>query len=100
MLPTHLGSDRASSVEQLSITVRVIRVTILVAGSEGVPGVPCVHTIVELETKAIQRCVITEKAPTRALTPRSLNVKLGPRRNYHEGRAAIRHYADQPALPL
>ena len=58
-------------------------------------------------------CTITEKAPTRAfswlkaptsaftfktllrhyakraLTPRSLNVKLGPQRNYHEGRAAI-----------
>ena len=57
--------------------------------------------------------VITEKAPTRAfswlkaattaftfktisrhyakwaLTPRSLNVKLGPRRNHHKGRAAI-----------
>ena len=69
-------------------------------------------------------CTITEKAPTRAfswlkaattaftfktllrhyakrvLTPRSLNVKLGPRRNYHEGRAAIRHYANQPACPL
>ena len=29
-----------------------------------------------------------------------LNVKLGPRRNYHEGRAAIRHYANQPARPL
>ena len=65
--------------------------------------------------------VITEKAPTRAffwlkaattaftfktllrhhakraLTPRSLNVKLGPR---HKGRAAIRHYANQPARPL
>ena len=61
---------------------------------------------------------ITEKVPTRAfswlkaattaftfktllrhyakqtLTPRSLNVKLGPRRNYHKGRAAIRHYAN------
>ena len=36
----------------------------------------------------------------RALTPRSLNVKLGPRRNYHKGRAAIRHYAKQPARPL
>ena len=35
-----------------------------------------------------------------ALTPRSLNVKLGPRRNYHKGRAAIRHYANQPARPL
>ena len=36
----------------------------------------------------------------RALTPWSLNVKLGPRRNYHEGRAAIRHYANQTARPL
>ena len=60
---------------------------------------------------SIQRLVITEKAPTRAfswlkaattaftfktllrhyakraLTQRSLNVKLGPRRNYHKGRA-------------
>ena len=32
------------------------------------------------------------------MTPRSLNVKLGPRRNYHKGRAAIRHYANQTAL--
>ena len=36
----------------------------------------------------------------RLLTPRSLNVKLGPRRNYHKGRAAIRHYANQTARPL
>ena len=36
----------------------------------------------------------------RALTPWSLNVKLGPRRNYHKGRAAIRHYANQTARPL
>ena len=36
----------------------------------------------------------------RVLTPRSLNVKLGPRRNYHKGRAAIRHYANQTARPL
>ena len=67
---------------------------------------------------------ITEKAPTRAfswlkaptsaftfktllrhyakrvLTPRSLNVKLGPRHNYHKRRAAIRHYANQTARPL
>ena len=77
-----------------------------------------------IQTKAIQMFVITEKARTRefswfkaattaftfktllrhyakwALTPRSLNVKLGPRRNYHKGRAAIRHYANQPARPL
>ena len=36
----------------------------------------------------------------RALTPRSLNVKLGLRCNYHKGRAAIRHYANQTARPL
>ena len=36
----------------------------------------------------------------RELTPRSLNMKLGPQRNYHKGRAAIRHYAHQPAHPL
>ena len=36
----------------------------------------------------------------RVLTPRSLNVKLGPRRNYHKGRAPIRHYANQIARPL
>ena len=60
--------------------------------------------------------IITEKAPTRAfswlkaattaftfktqlrhyakrpLITQCLNVKLGPRRNYHKGRAAIRHY--------
>ena len=36
----------------------------------------------------------------RALTPRSLKVKLGPQRNYHKGRAAIRHYANQTARPL
>ena len=33
------------------------------------------------------------------MTPWSLNVKLGPRRNYHKGRVAIRHYANQPARP-
>ena len=36
----------------------------------------------------------------RVLTPRSLNEKLGPQRNCHEGWAAIRHYANQPARPL
>ena len=36
----------------------------------------------------------------RVLTPWSLNVKLGPRCNYHKGRAAIRHYANQPARPF
>ena len=73
--------------------------------------------------RSIRRFVITEKAPTRAfswlkaatnaftfktllrhyakraLTPRSLNVKLGPRRKGHKGRAAIRHYANQTARP-
>ena len=69
---------------------------------------PC---LLMLQTKAIRRFVITEKAPTRAfswlkaaataftfktllrhyakqaLTPRSLNVKLGPRPKGHKGRA-------------
>ena len=36
----------------------------------------------------------------RVLTPWSLNVKLGPQRNYHNGRAAIRHYANQTARAL
>ena len=74
--------------------------------------------------RTIRRFVITEKATNRAfswlkaattaftfktllrhyakqaLTLRSLNVKLGPQRNYHKGRAAIRHYANQTARPL
>ena len=32
----------------------------------------------------------------RTLTSRFLNMKLGPRRNYHKGQAAVRHYANQP----
>ena len=72
---------------------------------------PSVFTITE---KAPTRAFSWFKAPTsaftfktllrhyakRVLTPLSLNVKLGPRRNYHKGRAAIRHYANQPARPL
>ena len=29
-----------------------------------------------------------------------LNMKLGPQRNHHKGRAAVRHYANQPARPF
>ena len=82
-----------------------------------VTGAPTHSTHTSASKSSIRRFVITEKAPTRALswlkaattavtfktllrhyakralTPRSLNVKLGPRRNYHKGRAAIRHYA-------
>ena len=58
---------------------------------------------------SIRRFVITEKAPTRAFSwfkaattafTRSHNMKLGPLRNYHKGRAAIRHHANQTARPL
>ena len=35
-----------------------------------------------------------------ALTPRSLNVKLGLQHNYHKGRAAIRNYANQTNFML
>ena len=83
-----------------------------------VPGVrvqdPIQYTVYSSASKScIRRFVITEKAPTRAfswlkaattaftfktllrhyakwtLTPRSLNVKLGPQGNYHKGRAAL-----------
>ena len=74
---------------------------------------PLYGYFVEIQTKAIRRFVITEKAPTRAfswlkaattaftfktllrhyaklaLTPRSLNVKLGLQCKGHKGRAAI-----------
>ena len=76
------------------------------------PSVPQpVFTITE---KALTRASSLLKAPTSAftfktllrhyakqvLTPRSLNVKLGRQRNYHKGRAAIRHYVNQTARPL
>ena len=70
-------------------------------------------------TSATIGCTITEKAPTRAFSwlkaattaftlktlwrhyaKRSLNMKLGPLRNYHKGRAAIRYYANKTARPL
>ena len=102
-------------------------VTIIVcctqSGDRSVLQTPSVS--ISASKSSIQRFVITEKAPTRrafswlkaattaftfktllrhyakqALTPRSLNVKLSPRRNYHKGRAAIRHYANQTARPL
>ena len=86
--------------------------------------VPVCVCKLELEKKVREVFTIAEKARTRAfswlkaptsaftfktllkhyakrvLTPRSLNVKLGQRRNYHKGRAAIRHYANQTARPL
>ena len=73
---------------------------------------------------SIRRFVITEKAPTRAfswlkaatsaftfktllrhyakqaLTPRSLNVKLAPRRKSQGTGGYIRHYVNQTARPL
>ena len=108
----HRRPDGAGPLRALGVpvTCHVSRVTVV--------------SRVVLQTKAIQKFVITEKAPTmafsslkaattpftfktllrhyakRTLTPRSLNMKLGPRRNYHKGRAAIRHYANQPACPF
>ena len=86
----------------------------------GVPAVCSVSVCTSASKSSIQRFVITTRAfswlkaattaftfktllkhyAKQALTPRSLNVKLGPRRNYHKGRAAIRHYANQTARPL
>ena len=78
--------------------------------------------ITSASKSSVRRFVIPEKAPTRAfswlkaattaftfktllrhnakraLTLQSLNVKLGPRRNYHKVRAAIRHYAKEENL--
>ena len=86
-----------------------------------VAGRAIICVCISASKSSIRRVVITEKAPTRAfswlnaattaftfktllrhyakraLTPRSLNVKLGPQRNYHKGRAAIRHYSNQTA---
>ena len=81
------------------------------ASNEGYPKVPEDYTIMEkAPTRAISWLKVATTAFTfntllrhyakRALTPRSLNVKLGPQRNYHEGRAAIRHYANQTARSL
>ena len=92
---------------------------------DGAPGTSGVKfSAANLSIGSTTGCTITEKATTRAfswlkaptsaftfktllrhyakraLTPRSLNVKLGPRRNYHKGQAAIRHYANQTARPL
>ena len=67
---------------------------------------PClglVSCLLGLETKIIRmfpKISHLRHYAKRALTPRSLKVKLGPRRNYHKGRAAIRHYANQTARPL
>ena len=98
----------------------------LISSTQPIPDhiVSGVSVSASASKSSIQRFVITEKAPTRAfswlkaattaftfktllrhyakraLTPWSLNVKLGPRRNYHKGRAAIRHYANQTARPL
>ena len=57
-------------------------------------------TLLKTPTSAFTFKTLLSHYAKRALTPRSLNVKLGPRRNYHKGRAAIRHYANQTACPL
>ena len=91
---------------------------------DGMEYVPSWSLATSASKRSIRRFKITEKAPTRAfswlkaattaftfktlvrhydkqtLTLRSLNVKLGPRCNYHKGRGAIRHYANQTACPL
>ena len=109
-----LGCGVAAGVVQ---SLHLAHDTQLVAGRHRYSAVCCSigsttgSTITE---KAPTRAFSWLKAPTsaftfktllrhyakRALTPQSLNVKLGPRRNYHKGRAAIRHYANQTARPL
>ena len=57
------------------------------------------HGWLKAATTAFTLKTLLRHYAKRALTPRSLNVKLCPRRNYHKGRAAIRHYANQPPVP-
>ena len=59
-----------------------------------------VISLLKAATNAFTFKTLLRHYAKRALTPRPLNVKLGPRRNYHKGRAAIRHYANQTARPL
>ena len=105
-------------------TVERIKAASLCTGDQILQDIELLHhlSIVLCSAPSVPQPVftITEKAPTRAfswlkaptraftfktllrhyakqaLTPQSLNVKLGPRRNYHKGWAAIRHYANQP----
>ena len=82
-------------------------------GGRCTPSPPDLHTRASNEGKICEYFTITEKAPTRAfswlksptsaftfktllrhyakraLTPRSLNVKLGPRHKSHKGRAVL-----------
>ena len=80
------------------------------------PNIFLTSVLTSASKSSIRRFVITEswlKAATtaftfktllrhyakQALTPWSLNVKLGLRRNHHKGRATIRHYANPPSVP-
>ena len=108
-----------ASVTASSVSEDIVKQEWEVGGGRGAWNV-----VTSASERSIRRFVITEKAPTRAfswlkavttaftfktllrhyakraLTPRSLNVKLCLQRNYHKGRAAIRHYANQTARPL
>ena len=122
MIHRHSHQQPATAAHQISSGEVSVQCTGGDNGSAGHPHHP--HHRTSASKSCIRRFVITEKAPTRAfswlkaattaftfktllrhyakraMTTRSLKVKLGPRRNYHEGRAAIRHYANQPACPL
>ena len=94
------------------LIIIVIITIIIISAVKNDPSVP--QSVLTITEKAPIRAFSWLKATTsaftfktlfrhyakRALTPRSLNVKLGPGRNYHEGWAAIRHYANQTVRPL
>ena len=86
------ASPRTSAVNDPSVSQLVFTIT------EKVPTMAFFW--LKAPTSAFRFKTLLRHYAKQALTPRSLNMKLGPRRNYHKGRAAIRHYANQPARPL
>ena len=60
----------------------------------------CAFSWLKAATTAFTFKTLLRHFAKQTLTPRSLNVKLGPQHNYHKGPAAIRHFANQTARPL
>ena len=103
------GGHKCMNQDQVSIKRDQLGINLQFVPSVSITQ-PGLGWAVEIQTKALRRFIITEKAPTRAfswlksattaftfktllrhyakraLTPRSLNVKLGPRRKGHKGR--------------
>ena len=102
--PAAAGTEVATFAEMELFITRRVRPRYVELVPQIDPSVP--QPVFTITKKAPTRAFSWLKAPTSAFTfktllrhnakrvstVRSLNVKLGPRRNYHKGRAAIRHY--------